>query len=483
MLRIDVNVADGDPIGYRVPPDNPFVGAGRRARAGNLGFGLRNPWRYSFDDPARGGTGALVIGDVGQNAWEEIDYEPPGRGGRNYGWRIREGAHDHDIASPPPAFLPLDRTDSRLRPSRVGIVDHRRLRVSRPRARADVSRPLFLRRSLSGPRLVARRSTIDPATGEAHASNVVEHTAELGGAAFGNISSFGVDADGELYVAELLERNDPEDSAGARPRRAAATSTATARRTSRSFGRRPAIWYIRNSSADTPASLHVGPARGDIPVPGDYDGDGKTDIAVFRPVDGHLVHPEVEHAATARLVYRGASAGDIPVPGDYDGDGKTDVAVYRPSTGMWYILQLEHGLPRLAVHVGRRRRHAGARATTTATARPTSPSIRPSTGTWYIRSSSTNDATLALSRGAAAATSRCRATTTATARPTRGLPAVDGDVVSPAVEHAPDGDRHASWGGRHRRRPCRPPTTTATADRPRRVRQSTARRSSGVVRS
>ena len=67
-------------------------------------FGLRNPWRYSFDDVARGGTGALVIGDVGQNAWEEIDYEPRGAGGRNYGWRNREGAHDNaGITNPLPS--------------------------------------------------------------------------------------------------------------------------------------------------------------------------------------------------------------------------------------------------------------------------------------------------------------------------------------------------------------------------------------------
>ena len=60
--------------------------------AGDLAFGLRNPWRYSFDPVALGGTGALVIGDVGQERWEEIDYEPRGAGGRNYGWRKREGA-------------------------------------------------------------------------------------------------------------------------------------------------------------------------------------------------------------------------------------------------------------------------------------------------------------------------------------------------------------------------------------------------------
>ena len=93
MLRVDVNVPDGHAIGYVVPLDNPFVDSvppGRASR--NLELRLANPWRYSFDDPASGGTGALLIGDVGQGTFEEIDYEPPKRGGRNYGWRNREGA-------------------------------------------------------------------------------------------------------------------------------------------------------------------------------------------------------------------------------------------------------------------------------------------------------------------------------------------------------------------------------------------------------
>ena len=102
MLRIDVSVGDEDPIGYRIPPDNPFVGTSTRPEI--WAFGLRNPWRFNFDDPARGGTGALVIGDVGQNVWEEVDYEPAGRGGRNYGWRNREGAHDRHA---PRGFQPL----------------------------------------------------------------------------------------------------------------------------------------------------------------------------------------------------------------------------------------------------------------------------------------------------------------------------------------------------------------------------------------
>ena len=87
------------------PPNNPFVGQAG-VLGGDLELRLRNPWRWSFDDPARGGTGALVIGDVGQGACEEIDYEPAGRGGRNYGWRNREGAHNN-VTNLPPFSTPL----------------------------------------------------------------------------------------------------------------------------------------------------------------------------------------------------------------------------------------------------------------------------------------------------------------------------------------------------------------------------------------
>ena len=67
MLRIDVNVPDDDPRGYRVPEDNPFVDRQPVAALAEIwAFGLRNPWRYSFDDWTSGGTGALVIADVGQ---------------------------------------------------------------------------------------------------------------------------------------------------------------------------------------------------------------------------------------------------------------------------------------------------------------------------------------------------------------------------------------------------------------------------------
>ena len=199
MLRIDVNVADSHPTGYQIPPSNPFVtGGGIGARAEIWSFGLRNPWRYSFDDPARGGTGALVIGDVGQNRFEEIDYEPAGRGGRNYGWRNREGAHDN-VTSRPPAYLPL--TDPIFDYDRNvgqtitgGYVYRGRLLGS-----AYVGR-YFFADYVQG-RVWSLGLDIDAQTGEARASGVTDHTAELGGnGLLGNISSFGLDADGELHL-------------------------------------------------------------------------------------------------------------------------------------------------------------------------------------------------------------------------------------------------------------------------------------------
>jgi len=81
ILRLDVN--SGDP--YAIPPDNPF---GNEIWA----YGLRNPWRLSFDRA----TGDLYIGDVGQNGWEEIDFVLAGTpGGINFGWNILEGTHPY----------------------------------------------------------------------------------------------------------------------------------------------------------------------------------------------------------------------------------------------------------------------------------------------------------------------------------------------------------------------------------------------------
>ena len=83
ILRIDVD--NGAP--YEIPSDNPFVG-NSDALDEIWAWGLRNPWRFSFDRL----TGDMFIGDVGQNSWEEVDFQPASStGGENYGWRLMEG--------------------------------------------------------------------------------------------------------------------------------------------------------------------------------------------------------------------------------------------------------------------------------------------------------------------------------------------------------------------------------------------------------
>jgi glucose/arabinose dehydrogenase len=91
LLRLDVD--NGSP--YAIPPTNPFATAPPGAGAHEIwAYGLRNPWRFSFDRA----NGDLYIGDVGQNLYEEVDYQAanaPDAAGRNYGWNCREGFHPY----------------------------------------------------------------------------------------------------------------------------------------------------------------------------------------------------------------------------------------------------------------------------------------------------------------------------------------------------------------------------------------------------
>jgi hypothetical protein len=145
-------------------------------------------------------------------------------------------------------------------------------------------------------------------------------------------------------------------------------------------------WFIIPSSNPGGMIEQQWGAFGDIPVPGDYDGDGKTDIAIWRPSTGTWFIMPSSKPGTFVAQQWGMS-GDMLVPGDYDGDGKTDIAVWRPSTGTWFIIPSSNPGTFIAQQWGMSGDmpvpgdYDGDRKTDTAV-------WRPSTGTWFIIPSS-----------------------------------------------------------------------------------------------
>jgi hypothetical protein len=158
---------------------------------------------------------------------------------------------------------------------------------------------------------------------------------------------------------------------------------------------RPAtgVWYVLQSSTNNAG--HVDYQWGvntDKPVPGDYDGDGKTDVAIYRPATGvwYVLLSTTNFASF--VSYQWGVNTDIPVPADYDSDGKTDIAIYRPPTGVWYVLLsttnsatyisyqwgVNTDIPVPGDYDGDRKADIAV--------------YRPATGIWYVLLSTTNSA-------------------------------------------------------------------------------------------
>lgn len=185
LLRIDVTPPAGGTraTAYAIPADNPF--AGQAGWAPEIwALGLRNPWRFSFDRK----TGDLWIGDVGQNLWEEIDFQPASStGGENYGWNRYEATHPYPPDSAPAAgdfTMPVLEYDRQTGQSVTGGYVYRG--SAQPAfwgtyfyADFSVGRIWGLQRTVHGAIQTQLLTDID-----------------------GLISSFGEDDDGELYVVD-----------------------------------------------------------------------------------------------------------------------------------------------------------------------------------------------------------------------------------------------------------------------------------------
>ena len=99
-------------------------------------------------------------------------------------------------------------------------------------------------------------------------------------------------------------------------------------------------WYILNSQDNSVRTVQFG-LNGDIPIASDYDGDHRADIAVYRPTDGNWYRLNSSDGQFSSV--RFGTQEDKPIPADFDGDGKTDLAVYRPSSGVWHKLNSTDG--------------------------------------------------------------------------------------------------------------------------------------------
>jgi glucose/arabinose dehydrogenase len=183
ILRLDVD--GGSP--YAIPTDNPLVSDAAAAEEIWV-YGLRNPWRYSFDRE----TGDLYIGDVGQGAWEEIDVQPSvSAGGENYGWNVMEGAHCYNAGSCDQAGLVLPTVEY---PHTGGACSVTGGSVYRGGLLPDLVGRYFYADYCAGWIRSFRYSggvAVDPR----------DHSGDLG--TVPQIVSFGEDATGELYIVSL----------------------------------------------------------------------------------------------------------------------------------------------------------------------------------------------------------------------------------------------------------------------------------------
>lgn len=325
FLRITPSVAEPPPTpAYTSPADNPYVGVNGADEI--YAIGVRNPWRWSFD---RAGTNQLWAGDVGQGSIEEVDIISRGA---NLGWRAYEGTQctgldpqlctggTNPIAHTPPV-LQYSSASPDPRCSVTGGYVYRGAR----------------RTFIDGTYIYADYCTGEIFTWQNNQQTMLLDTPR-------NISSFGEDDEGELYVVGLGGTVEKIVRA-----KASADFDGDLRTDVSVFRPSNGLWYVLNSSNSTIRYQPWGTA-GDVSTPEDFDGDNITDIGVYRPSSNVWYY--IQSSDSTFGITQFGTTGDLPTQGDYDGDARADIAIYRPSTGTWWIRRTTNPNSFLSVQFG-----------------------------------------------------------------------------------------------------------------------------------
>ena len=351
MLRIHVNSVAGT---ASIPADNPFIGVGG-ARPEIWLFGLRNPFRNSFDRE----TGTLFIGDVGQNTREEIDVQKssnPG-GGENYGWRVREGSIQNPayagVATPAGAINPIFDYPHSTGQTVIGGYVYRGQQI--PQLRGT-----YLFADFAGPE---PSPSPNPNRGRIFslnyngsvASNFQDLTARLfptrvGGFPLSSVSSLGEDTSGELYITDLgagsVFKLVPVAAAGTGVKADFNGDRSADILWQKTDGTR-ALWLMNGSALASSIILGTFSTQWSIVGTGDFNSDNKPDILWQNGATGARVIWLMDGTTRMSSVSLPTVSPQWNIAGgaDFNHDGQDDILWQNRLTGARAIwLMNQHSL-------------------------------------------------------------------------------------------------------------------------------------------
>jgi len=366
LLRLDVDQNVNVAPFYGIPPTNPFAGnvcdgVSNIACAEIWAYGLRNPWRWTFDRL----TGDLFIGDVGQNSREEVDFDPwPGTPGRNYGWRIMEGnictPGVNPSCTPPPGYVApifdyphppgiaviggyLYRGNALPALAGAYLYADEGANLLWAATRADTGVWTAQQQLLATPTPISAFG--EDETGELYAAGLFNGTiyklapidSDADGlptwwelAYFGSTTAAGpgadADLDGATNLQEYLAGTDPLSAASKPPTSASKASIAVWRPSTARF------FIDVDIDLTVDQKVYFG-ATTDTPLVGRIDPGRGYDLVVYR--NGVWYADRDRNGVPSFTAGFGGLPGDVPLLADFNGDGRDDLVIYR--NGTWFV--------------------------------------------------------------------------------------------------------------------------------------------------